>query len=275
MGFDVRASDLELWHVQMPAGVVTMTLDELDSAFQNGAIDERTMVLKSGGLHWMTLSDIAGLDDASATPPPVQTHSPYSQPYAYCDEPQPNSIAPIAIDMSRPSALSIPPLPPVNFDVSFGTEEREIFKPKRSYGAVVGTVAAVAIVAGGLFAVKSMGAQGLKAKVASISSMVQGRTKGADARSLAIAPPAAADPPPVFNPSAPPMNNAKSAPIEPPPITPPVQADKNGKKNGKDASKKTTKAAPTKKGGGSAKSSGASDPTQKGSGQFDPLNGNL
>jgi len=310
-----------------------MTLDDLDAAFQSGTIDEQTMVLKAGSLQWMTLADVAGLDDAEppsvapqssaypypassaypqSSPPPssvypqssahpqssaypysmsatpsVYPSSPYAPPYSqssgyFCEEPQPNSIAPIAVDLGH-SSLSIPPLAPLNFDASYGADEVDAFKPKRNGARVVGMLAAVALVAGGLFAVNSLGTQGLKAKASSIASMVKGSAKSADARSVAVAPPAAMDPTPspTFNANAPPMNNAKAVPIDSMPSSPTATpssnaSDKNGKKT-KDAKKAS------KSGGGSgssakkagAGSSASSDPTQKGSGQFDPLNGSL
>jgi hypothetical protein len=67
---------IEFWHVRLPNGsVCTMTLDDLDDAFQNGKIDERTYVLKQGDTAWATLGALLGIDDApaapSVTPPPV------------------------------------------------------------------------------------------------------------------------------------------------------------------------------------------------------------
>lgn len=68
---------IEFWQVQMPNGsVCTMTLDELDAAFQGGRIDEGTYVLKAGDASWATLGALLGLDApvapvASVTPPPV------------------------------------------------------------------------------------------------------------------------------------------------------------------------------------------------------------
>jgi len=71
------ASDehLDVFHVRMRNGSVhTMSVDELDDAFQRGRVDERTPVLRSGALTWSTLGAIAGLD-----------------------EPEPSSIAPVEL----------------------------------------------------------------------------------------------------------------------------------------------------------------------------------
>jgi hypothetical protein len=75
-----------IWHVQAPDGKVrTLSLDELDEAFQNGSIDENTLVLPAGAINWARLGDVAGLDEESETPPPVSTV---------------NSVAPIALDLA-------------------------------------------------------------------------------------------------------------------------------------------------------------------------------
>ena len=256
MGFDVRASanNLELWHVQLAGGVVrTMTLDELDSAFQADAIDERTMVMKAGDLSWTTLGDLLGLD-------------------ANVDG-QPNSIAPMATDIGS-SALAMPRHDAPNFDFSPGTEELAVFRPKRRWGRVVVAAAVIGGLAGGLSTAKSYGTDKIRSKVAMVTSLVKG--KGAEgARAVAVAPPPQAPiAPPVVN-DAPPMANAKSVAIDslPAAAPAPTPADKNDK-NGKKKAEPTKKAA---KGAASKKAAAAksSDPTQKGSGQFDPLNGNL
>lgn len=254
MSIDVTAgNELELWHVQLGGSVRTMTLDELDHAFQSGVIDERTMVLKAGALHWTTLGDIAGIDSFEA---------------------QPNSIAPMATDIAS-SNLVIPSLPAPAFDVSFGTAELAVFRPKRRLGPALAGLAAVALVAGVAVGVKTYGVDQLQAKLASVTSLAKGN--GAEsARSAAgvpapIAEPAkevAAAPPPAPTavedlPTAKPV--APSVSIDSLPSAP---AEKAAKKQGKTAPKK--KAAPAK-----AKSKASSDPTQRGGGQFDPLNGSL
>lgn len=261
MSIDVASgNDLELWHVQLGGTVRTMTLDELDRAFQSGVIDERTMVLKAGALHWTTLGDIAGIDD------------------------QPNSIAPMATDIAS-SNLVFPPLP--SFDVSLGTEELAAFRPKRRLGRALTAVAAVALVAGAAFGVKTYGADKLQEKLASVTALVK-RDGGASART------AAGVPAPVTDPAAAPAEHKTSVtapaslpstPVESlPPAKPaaaavvsidslpsaPPAAEKTDKKHKRHGDAPRRKAAPAK-----AKSRASSDPTQRGSGQFDPLNGSL
>jgi hypothetical protein len=76
---------IEFWHVQMPDGSVsTMTLDDLDEAYQDDKIHEGTYVLKQGETQWATLAALLGLDEdapaPSATPQPVATSSSYPPP---------------------------------------------------------------------------------------------------------------------------------------------------------------------------------------------------
>lgn len=264
MSIDVTSgNDLGLWHVQLGGSVRTMTLDELDQAFQSGVIDERTMVLKAGALHWTTLGDIAGIDD------------------------QPNSIAPMATDIAS-SNLVVASLPAPSFDVSLGTEELAVFRPKRRVGRALAAVAAVALVAGAVFGVKAYGAEKLQEKLASVTSLVK-RDGGASARTAAGVPAPALDPSVVPAEHATPVTTPASLPSTPVESLPPAQpaaaaivsidslpsapptaqkADKKHKRHGEAAPRR--KAAPAK-----AKGKASSDPTQRGSGQFDPLNGSL
>lgn len=85
---------IDFWHVQMANGTVcTMTLDDLDEAFQKGRIDEGTYVLKHGDAAWATLRELLGLDAEeqarSVTPEPVVATPQYSS------YPPPASSAPI------------------------------------------------------------------------------------------------------------------------------------------------------------------------------------
>jgi hypothetical protein len=59
----------ELWYVKLPNGDVhRVSLDQLDSAFQAGHIDESTMVLAAGASTWTKLGDLAGLDEQPEQP---------------------------------------------------------------------------------------------------------------------------------------------------------------------------------------------------------------
>lgn len=59
----------DFWHVRLPNGsVCTLTLDELDDAFQAGQIDESVYVLHHGADAWTTLGALLGIE--TAPPPP-------------------------------------------------------------------------------------------------------------------------------------------------------------------------------------------------------------
>src|SRR5579859_7108536 len=84
----------ELWYVKLPDGdVASLTLDELDEAFQAGTIDPRTMVLPAGATQWALLGELAGLDQPASPPAagsPVRRGSPPVLP---------NSMRPVSVDL--------------------------------------------------------------------------------------------------------------------------------------------------------------------------------
>ena len=273
-----------------------MDLDELDRAFQSGVIDERTPVLAAGALHWTTLGDVAGLgtpEQVVSTP----STSPAPRAALHGIDEQPNSIAPLAADIPS-SNVVIPSFPTPTFDVSYGTEELRVFRPKRRIGRALAVVATVALVAGAGVGLKSYGVDRLEAKVASATAFVKSKAGESSRAAAGVQAPVAAPPQPVALPakdvspptprtaavSPPPANAAESLPAVTPveslpsvttgaatvsvdslPSAPPT-AEKASKKHR--GHKK--KGAPAK-----AKSKTSSDPTQRGSGQFDPLNGAL
>ncbi|MEO8185299.1 MAG: hypothetical protein ABI895_41355 [Deltaproteobacteria bacterium] len=56
------ADDIEpLWHVRFPSGMVTMSLDELDAAFQQGSISAQTLVAREDESSLRPLGVVAGL----------------------------------------------------------------------------------------------------------------------------------------------------------------------------------------------------------------------
>jgi hypothetical protein len=62
------------WYVKTREGVLSLTLDELDEAFQRGELDAQSLVFTSGMDAWDTLGNVANLDSAAAandvaTPP--------------------------------------------------------------------------------------------------------------------------------------------------------------------------------------------------------------
>jgi hypothetical protein len=254
MSIDVRASgnDFQLWHVQLGGGVVrTLSLDELDDAFQAGKIDERTLVTRAGSNQWATLGEIAGITE------------------------QPYSLAPLAMDIASSNVVIPPPAPP-GFDTSFGTEELAVFRPKRRVGRALAAVATVTLIAAAAFGAKSYGIGIIKAKVASVTSLMKGKN-AEGARGFAVAPPAVVEPAKPTTASTPPPAAVEDLPSSKPAgavsidslptASPPASS---GDKKTKAPAKAKKRAAPAK-----ARSKSSNDPTLKGSGQFDPLNGNL
>jgi hypothetical protein len=56
------ADDVEpLWHVLLPSGMVTVSLDELDAAYQSGSISEQTLVAREDESYLRPLAVVAGL----------------------------------------------------------------------------------------------------------------------------------------------------------------------------------------------------------------------
>jgi hypothetical protein len=55
--------DADVWHVKMASGeVYTVTVEQLDDAFQKGLIDENILVMKDGMDDWATLAEVLGDD---------------------------------------------------------------------------------------------------------------------------------------------------------------------------------------------------------------------
>ncbi len=75
----------EIWLVQFNTGAVrAMTLDELDVAFQDGAIDEDTFVRRDGASKWSRLRDELGAEEpvaAAPAPQPIPSAPPAYQTY--------------------------------------------------------------------------------------------------------------------------------------------------------------------------------------------------
>lgn len=101
---DVRETEEDFWHVQLPSGEVRYySLEELDEAFQRDEIGAETYVLKQGETSWMRLGELLGLDDAPAEASVVIARS--VPPGA-----GPETIAPAAAASFAP-----PSIPPASF----------------------------------------------------------------------------------------------------------------------------------------------------------------
>ncbi len=73
----------DVWLVQLQNGAVrVMTLDELDTAFQDGAIDEETFVRRDGTSKWIRLREELGGDEVVAQPA-APVASPTPAPVSY------------------------------------------------------------------------------------------------------------------------------------------------------------------------------------------------
>lgn len=59
----------ENWFVQLAGGVRMMNVEQLDAAFQNGTIDEDTLVRRDGTTQWIKLSEELAM--SSPPPPPL------------------------------------------------------------------------------------------------------------------------------------------------------------------------------------------------------------
>ena len=60
----VDSGSADMWHVKMTSGeVYTVTVDQLDDAFQKGLIDENVLVMKDGMDDWATLAEVLGGED--------------------------------------------------------------------------------------------------------------------------------------------------------------------------------------------------------------------
>jgi hypothetical protein len=132
---------IEYWHVQMPDGSVsTMTLDDLDAAFQAGAINEQTYVLKAGESTWATLAALLGLDEpSSATPPPVVV--------GYPPHPQatvaPYEVAPVY--SLRPVVSEVSDIDDLDFGgPAFRSSKKKKMAIAASIGGAIGVVVLVA-----------------------------------------------------------------------------------------------------------------------------------
>lgn len=92
------------WQVKLPSGdILTVTLDELDSAFADGHIGASTLVRESGSPTWSTLGAVAGLDDGTAAPATRATarSAPRVDPFVVPTPAipiAPSSMAPMALD---------------------------------------------------------------------------------------------------------------------------------------------------------------------------------
>jgi hypothetical protein len=226
----------DLFFVELPNGQQkAMTLDELDAAYQAGAIDESTRVRPDEG-EWSTLGDLLGGTEEIPDAPPI-TH--------------PESLAPVAIH--SPAAYA----PTVNAQIPdlYDLDDEAQLKPSKKkfvFGALgAGAVVAVLAVVG----ITKLGGAGVVADTA---------TKAAAA---AAPPPAAVDPQPAETSTAPKLTDEQKKLLA---DQDKKRADADAKKRAERAEREAAK--PHHGGGHRTKSS---EPFVKGGSKYDPLNGSL
>jgi hypothetical protein len=83
MSQDQNAETTETWQVAIaPNNVQTMTLDQLDAAYEQGVITEQTLVWTDGMEQWLPLAEVAGgeEEEAAAAPPAAEPTAPAVAP---------------------------------------------------------------------------------------------------------------------------------------------------------------------------------------------------
>ena len=132
--------DEDIWLVQLSQGAVrAMTLDELDAAFQEGAIDEETFVRRDGAAKWSRLRDELGDPEPAAAPAPPPTPTPSPVSYGAMPQYQPYQT-----------------MRPVVSVIDTGEFEDAPFAKKSRKGLFVGIAVAAAAVAFAAFGVTKL-----------------------------------------------------------------------------------------------------------------------
>jgi hypothetical protein len=299
----------ERWYVQFDSKEVKlMTLEELDAAFESGAIHENTFLIQVGQTEWQTLKDVAGLSDdageeeeentgpttAIGAPPVQAAPAPVVAAHVAQAAPQPvrsvnppagavqGGWPPVTTSSPPPSlssghfASSLPSTIPVVSDLDSGDLDvsAQSFKSGKKKLAVFGLAAAVAL--GGIgYAVKQLDAPPAHAAVAVPAAPATGKltpwVPPAPTTAPAAAPEAAAAPAPAATTEAS-GSNKLSDDMKKALL---AQDDDRSAKKGAKASKKkgaTARASGAVAKSGSKKTGGA---FRAGGNDNDPLNGKL
>ncbi|HEY4157603.1 MAG TPA: DUF4339 domain-containing protein [Polyangiaceae bacterium] len=258
--------------------VELMSLEQLDAAFQANRIHENTYVCREGDNKWITLREVAGLDDADAEPDPAPVRPAALQSRQVAAAPVrapvpaysvPPRSAPLSV---APMVASIPPLPgPYDLD------DEDMFRPKKR-GRYVLVAAALAVVGGSVAFAATGGAASL---VASLPHTTAAGAQATDALTLSTLK-AATNPPPPAAPVA--------APAPPPPVAatdapkaaaPQFSDDMKNALLAADKQRSDKHAAKVKSVHGSPsasaphRSSSSSGGLRSGGSAYDPLNGKL
>ncbi len=224
----------ERWYVQFDSKEVRlMTLEELDQAFEGGAIHENTYLIRVGETEWQTLRDVAGLsedDEPEAVPEPApapvaaahpgyaapahngyatQAHNGYAAAPARSMAPPATAAAvggwppvaaaaPVAArPLQQNFASNLPSTIPVVSDLDFDISAQSFKSGKRTLAFVA--FAAVAVIGGGGYALTRL-------------DQLPPPPPAVAAAPLAVAPqPVAAPPPPTPTPVAAPAATEPSS----------------------------------------------------------------
>ena len=165
------------WKVRMPNGATrTMTIEELDAAFDNAEIGLTTLVQRPSGGEWRTLGEAAGVDD---------------------------SIRPVSSDFELVDIPKPPPLPRMSGETNLSDEElATVVRPRKS-GRRLAAVAMIGLLVGGVVAWRYMPAKPMTALATTTIIMAP------HSPAAAAAPPAPAAPVPSAPETAPaPEGNA-------------------------------------------------------------------
>lgn len=238
-------SETELWYVKTADGDVDrMSLDQLDEAFNAGAIDEHVMVLPAGEQNWVKLGALLGLDQPPPAPPQAAA-APRQAP------------APMAPAFALPASIR-----PVSLDLSDDLDDAPFAKKKSRKGMVVGALVAVAAVAG----------------IAVAATRAASHVDTSTATASMVAPPPVADPTPPPAPPSPeptPASTSTAAPIPDHGLTDDQKARLAAADKVRDDKSKSRKKA---RGAGATGGHGSKYRSQgftSGGNKYDPLNANL
>lgn len=138
-------SEDDLWFVQLSdGGVRAYSLDELDTAFQTGAIDEATLVRQDGTLEWTPLGVVLSGGDAPESA---------AQPAVFAAPPSESPISAAPVSAAPPSAVP----PPVVAELSLDDGDAPSFGRSKARVAIAAVATLAVLAAAGVTALRVAG----------------------------------------------------------------------------------------------------------------------
>lgn len=280
-----------IWYVKLADGdVERVTLDQLDEAFQNGQIDENSMVLADGADVWTKLGDLLGASEVSppvATAPAAPPQAMYgavaqARPPVAAGRPVPvtqplGRAAPATqpMAMMRPPAAQFVPvassLRPVSVDLGERPDLGDLRYPTPSRKRwVVGAMGAILALGGGAFFAVTHSS----ARQADAPSTPTFAAAAAVQFPSPVTPSPAAPPPPAPSPQPPVSNPGRSSVMDPTQQQPRALTD-DQKKKLLEADKKVKSHQNSRVAGGGGGGGGHREKSTgftTGGNKFDPLN---